>query len=281
MIEIYKKSEFKKLQQELGFNFSKSLGQNFLTDRNIIEKIITGSDIGSNDVVVEIGAGAGALTTILAERVKKVYAIEIDKKVLPLLERVTEGLDNIEIINADFLKYDFDKLAENYKIIGNLPYYITTPIIAGILEKECLYKPKSMTFMMQKEVADRLIAEPGTKTYGAISVLVQHYCEVSHISDVSREVFVPKPNVDSSVLLFTLRDVSEYDVDVTKYMFKIVKAGFGMRRKTLRNSLKTLGLPEQKLLDAMESIGINSLQRAETLSSNDYYNLAKSITTNS
>ena len=279
MIEIYKKSELTKLQKELGFNFSKALGQNFLTDKNIIEKIITGSSIDGEDIVIEIGAGAGALTILLAQRAKKVYAVEIDRKTLPILERVTEGLENVEIINADFLQYDFDKIAEKYKIIGNLPYYITTPIIAGILEKECLYKPECMIFMMQKEVADRLMAAPGSRTYGAISVLVQHYCTVSHIADVSRDVFVPKPNVDSTVLLFDLKDMGEYDEETSTYMFKIVKAGFGMRRKTLRNSLKSLGLSEQRLLEAMEAIGINPQQRAETLSSNDYYNLAKSINT--
>ena len=277
MIEIYKKSEFNRLQQETGFNFSKALGQNFLTDRNIIEKIVDGAGIDESDVVIEIGAGAGALTSFLSARAKKVYAVEIDSNVIPLLERVTEGLGNVEIINQDFLKYDFDNLSENYKIIGNLPYYITTPIIAGILEKEKKYTPKNMAFMMQKEVAERLLSLPGKKTYGAISVLVQYYCDVALITEVSKEVFIPKPKVDSAVLLFTPKNLSNYDENVSKYMFKIVKSGFCMRRKTLRNSLKSLGVREDILLKAMEIAGIDPIQRAETLSVDDYYSLAKNI----
>ncbi|MDR0852847.1 MAG: 16S rRNA (adenine(1518)-N(6)/adenine(1519)-N(6))-dimethyltransferase RsmA [Clostridiales Family XIII bacterium] len=277
MRESYKRSELAKLKDEFGFNYSKSLGQNFLTDRNIIENIADALELSGQENVVEIGAGAGAMTTVLSERAGEVFAIEIDRRMIPVLENVTEGLSNVRILNEDFLKIDGGSLPHKYKLVGNLPYYITTPIIAKVLEDPLIPMPEQMVFMMQKEVGERLMSPSGKKSYGAISVLVQYYCEVSKVCSVPRTVFVPSPNVDSIVLSFVPKKGLSDDADVVRQMFAIVKAGFSMRRKTLRNSLASLGLSEEVLLSALSSADISPERRAETLSPDDFLRLAKEI----
>ena len=189
-MKLYQKTTVKEIQEKYGFNFSRNLGQNFLIDKNIIDKIIAGTEIGPQDTVLEIGPGMGVITAEAAAQAKKVIAVEVDKSLLPILAETLAGCDNVRIINEDILKLDIDKIiAEEtagggeVKVIGNLPYYITTPIIMKLLEETTV---KSITIMMQKEVADRIKAAPGSKIYGAISVAVQYYCQVEKIADLSR-----------------------------------------------------------------------------------------------
>ena len=271
---------------------SKSLGQNFLMDRNILEKIVDAAGLSPEDHVVEVGAGVGGLTVLLAQAAGRVTAVELDRRLVPALEEATEGLSNVEIDNEDFLKYDLAKAARRggdgaYKVVGNLPYYITTPIIAKLFEKDGGGAPPPVTLpasppalavlMVQKEVADRLLSPPGKKTYGAISVLVQYYAEAEPLFPVSREVFFPKPQVDSAVIRLTPRDISADESAITEHMFRLVRAGFDQRRKTLRNSLAAVGHPEPILLVALEKAGIDPIRRAETLSPRDFYALASHL----
>ena len=260
-----------------GLRYSKSYGQNFLTDRNTLEKIVDAAKLNPSDHVVEIGAGLGALTILLAQASEQVTAIEIDRKIIPALREAIEGLDNIDIVNDDFLKMGFVS-PQPYKLVGNLPYYITTPIVAKLFEPGpdgFRPRPPSLSVLMiQKEVAERLVSLTGKKTYGAISVLVQYYAEAEILFNVSREVFVPKPGVDSTVIRLKPRDVSEDDTAVTARMFRLVRSGFDMRRKTLKNSLSRAGFSEEKLLAALAKADIDPTRRAETLSPRDFYTLA-------
>jgi len=278
MIEIWKKSELEALRTAYGFHYSKSYGQNFLTDKNTLEKIVSFAELAPEDHVVEIGPGLGALTVLLAQTAGRVTAVEIDGRLIPALQQVTKGLPQIEIVNEDFLKYDIGAIRNPYKLVGNLPYYITTPIVAKLFEPRpdgtMPIPPVLAVFMMQKEVAERLISPPGKKAYGAISVLVQYYAEIELLAKVSREVFVPKPGVDSAVIRLRPKDVSGDDPEVRARMFRLVRAGFDMRRKTLRNSLARTGFSEAELLAALEAAGIASDRRAETLSPRDFYTLA-------
>ena len=283
MIETWKRSELDKLIRKHGLRLSKSYGQNFLVDRNILEKIIQAAEVTPEDYVIEIGPGAGALTTLLAQAAGFVTAVEIDEKLMPALREATMGLQNIELINEDFLKYDAEKIknktkTDKFKLVGNLPYYITSPLIAGLFEKRkdgTRPKPPALAvFMIQKEVAERLVSPPGKKTYGAISVLVQYYSEAELLFNVSREVFVPKPNVDSAVIRLKPRDLSADDPAIASRMFRLVRAGFDMRRKTIRNSFARSGFSEEGLVKAFKNSGIDSGRRAETLSPRDFYEFA-------
>ena len=200
-MKLYAPSTIKDIKERYGFKLSKSLGQNFLTDKNIIDRIIESAEIGPDDLVIEIGPGIGVITREAAETAKKVIAVEIDKNLIPILKETLSDVDNVEIVNQDILKTDVNQLIENQgdsvsgvKIIGNLPYYITTPIIMKLLEDGV--NADSITVMMQKEVADRIKASPGTKAYGALSVAVQYYCTVEGVVNVPKEVFVPQPKVD-------------------------------------------------------------------------------------
>ena len=258
-----------------GFRYSKAWGQNFLIDKNILEKVVQGAEISRDDHVVEIGPGFGALTVLLAQAAGHVTAIEIDGKLIPILQKVTEGLPNVTIVNEDFLKYQnvIASEAKKSKIVGNLPYYITTPIIASLYETGA-QPPELAVFMTQKEVAERLMSPPGKKAYGAISVLVQYYAEVELLSIVSREVFTPRPNVDSAIIRLRPRDLSEDDPETADRMFKLVRAGFDMRRKTLKNSLAPSGFPAEALAAALEKACVDPGRRAETLSHREFYTLA-------
>jgi len=356
VIEIWKRTELDRLMRAHGFHYSKARGQNFLVDRNVLDKVVEAAELTAADNVVEPGPGAGALTVLLAQAAGRVTAVEIDGRLIPILREVTEGLANVDIVHDDFLKFrpslqswaaeaiasahhceepqpstqslgaeaiaspchceepqpstqslgaeaiaspchceepqpstmmrrsnpEGTKKPENltmpYKLVGNLPYYITTPIIAGMFEPGPDGKrpapPELAVFMVQKEVAERLMSPPGKKTYGAISVLVQYYAEIELLFPVSREVFAPRPNVDSAVIRLRPRDLSGDDAETAARMFRLVRAGFDMRRKTLRNSLASAGFPAEALAAALEQAGVDPSHRAETLGPRDFYALA-------
>ncbi len=273
----------KLIRERYGLQLSKSLGQNFITDRNILEKIIEGAEIEADDMVIEIGPGIGVLTAELAERAAFVTAVEIDGRLIPILEETLSGFNNISIVNQDILKTDLGKLIDEGKqqgrftgrvhIIGNLPYYITTPIIMKLLEEQV--PADSITVMMQKEVADRIRSAPGSRTYGAISVAVQYYCRVTKVTDVPKEAFVPRPKVESTVLRFAPLDVKAVELKDEKAFMRCVKAGFAQRRKTLLNSLASAGgLDKAKVKRILEAAGIDPGRRAETLTVEEFGRIA-------
>jgi len=280
-MKLYEPSTIKAIREEFGFKFSKSLGQNFLTDKNIIDKIVDGAQIGPEDTVIEIGPGVGVITAEAAQQAKQVIAIEIDKTLIPILDKTLGEFDNVKVVNEDVLKLDINALieeegAKGVKIMGNLPYYITTPIIMKILEEEV--KADSITIMMQKEVADRIKAMPGNKIYGALSVAVQYYCTVEKVADVPRNVFVPQPNVDSVVLRLNIRDEKPVEVADRKLFFDCVKAGFGQRRKTLLNSLQGVkGVDKNMVIESLAAAGIDQSRRAETLSIEEFGKIANEV----
>jgi 16S rRNA (adenine1518-N6/adenine1519-N6)-dimethyltransferase len=280
VIETWKRTELDRLKKAYGLVPSKSLGQNFLTDGNIANRIADASGAGAGDDVVEIGPGLGALTVPLSQRCRRVMAVELDKKLLPALGAAVAGAGNVEIVNEDFLKLPAEAFPARFILVGNLPYYITTPLVARAIE----LLPVRAVFMMQREVAERLLSAPGKKAYGAITILVQHHCEVSLVMNVSREVFAPKPGVDSAVVCLTPKRGPDGSVqrpeiwpETEVLMFRIVRAGFDMRRKTLRNSLARLGYPEEVLLAALAEAGIDPVRRAETLSPEEFYLLAQCL----
>ncbi len=286
-MKLYAPSTIREIKDKYDFRLSKSLGQNFLTDKNIIDKIIEESFIGENDLVIEIGPGIGVLTKEAAEEAGKVIAVEIDKNLIPILKDTLSDYKNVEVINKDILKIDLNEIIEqnsiingeplrSVRIIGNLPYYITTPIIMKILEDGV--NADSITIMMQKEVADRIKAEAGKKAYGALSVAVQYYCTVAHVASVPKEVFVPQPKVDSTVIRLDIRKEKPVALKDEKIFFQCIKAGFGQRRKTMLNSLTGVcGLSKEQIGQVMESIDIDSKRRAETMNIDEFAMLANSI----
>ncbi len=285
-MKLYAPSTIQAIKERHNFQLSKSLGQNFITDKSVIERIVEGSDVGEDDLVIEIGPGIGVLTAEAAESAAKVVAIEIDKKLIPILAETLAEYDNIRVINQDILKTDINEIIREereagsftggVKIIGNLPYYITTPIIMGILEKGV--EADSITIMMQKEVADRIKAAPGGKIYGAISAAVQYYCEVEQVASVPKEVFVPRPKVDSAVLKLSIRKERPVDLIDEKSFFACIKAGFGQRRKTLLNSLTGVnGLPKEDIKEILEAAGVDPERRAETLDINEFAAIANGV----
>ena len=278
----YKTGKIPEISENHGFSHTKSLGQNFLTDKNIRDMIIEAAEIENTDLIIEIGPGMGVLTKEAAQRASKVIAIEIDKSLIPILEFTLKEYDNIKIINEDILKCDLGRIVADagdfaaVKILGNLPYYITTPIIMKILEENI--SAKSITVMMQKEVAERMEAGPGTKTYGALSLAVQYYCTVKHIANVPKEAFVPRPKVDSRVLRLDIRSLKPVDVKDEKIFFKCIRAGFGQRRKTLRNSLaNATGNDKEKSSRILELTGTDPLRRAETLTMQEFADIANKL----
>ncbi len=280
-MKLYEPKTIKAIREQYGFKFSKSLGQNFLTDKNIIDEIIEGAQIEAEDAVLEIGPGIGVLTYEAAQIADKVFAVEIDKTLIPIIEENLKEFDNVEIINEDILKLDVNKIidetgSKKVKIIGNLPYYITTPIIMKLLEDGV--RAESITIMMQKEVADRIKASPGSKAYGAISVAVQYYCTVEKIASVPRSVFVPQPNVDSAVLRLNIRKEKPVELTNQKLFFDCIKAGFGQRRKTLLNSLQTLqGTSKDLIGDSLKAAGVDPTRRAETLSLEEFAQISNEV----
>lgn len=285
-MKLYAPSTIEAIKEKHRFQLSKSLGQNFITDKHVIERIVEGADSSEKDLVIEIGPGIGVLTAEAAQQAAKVIAIEIDSKLIPILGETLAGYDNVEVINQDILKTDLNGIIDeqrqlgnftgDVKIIGNLPYYITTPIIMHILENSI--HAESITVMMQKEVADRIKASPGNKTYGAISAAVQYYCEVEQVISVPKEVFVPRPKVDSAVLKLTIRKETPVDLIDEKAFFACIKAGFGQRRKTLLNSLTgTYGLSKDEIRTILEKAGIDPVRRAETLDMNEFADIANGV----
>ncbi|MBQ6607954.1 MAG: 16S rRNA (adenine(1518)-N(6)/adenine(1519)-N(6))-dimethyltransferase RsmA [Firmicutes bacterium] len=281
-MKLYSPSEINEIRTIFGFRNSKSLGQNFLTDKNIIDRIIEGSEIGPEDLVIEIGPGIGVITREAAAAAKKVVAVEIDEDLLPVLQYTLGDLNNVEVVNQDILKTDLKALikAQDFigkvRVIGNLPYYITTPIIMKLLEEDI--DCETITVMMQKEVADRLKAAPGKKECGAISLRVQYFADVKEIAKVPRTVFIPQPKVDSTVLRLDVRKEKPVAVEDEEYFFKVIKAGFAQRRKTVANSLSVLGdVTRAEILEALEKAGIEPVRRGETLSLEEYAKLTEAL----
>ena len=280
MINMSLVSKTKDIINHFDFQFSKSLGQNFLIDQNILDKIVESVEINEDDCVLEIGPGIGTLTHELAVKCKKVIAIELDDNLIPVLNETLANFNNIKIIHADALKVDIKKVMQDegiksVKVAANLPYYVTTPVISKLFEE----KPgiESITVMIQKEVADRIVAHPGTKEYGALSLLVQYYSEVEKICKVSQACFMPQPKVESAVVRMKIRKTPAVDVKDEKLFFRIIRDSFNMRRKTLWNALKPLGLEAEKLKEAFEAAQIDPIRRGETLSIEEFGKLSDQI----
>lgn len=264
---------------------SKSLGQNFLIDEEVIQAIIDGSDVTEDSLVIEIGPGTGVLTCPLAERAGRVVAVELDDRMIEPLRVKTFSYGNVEVIHGDILEVDLNEVIksnlEKYnlstvRVVGNLPYYITTPIIMKLLEMGTA--ADSITAMMQKEVGDRIAAQPGTKLAGAITYSVHYYAEVSKVVDAGSECFYPAPKVDSVVLRMDLLDEKPVQVKDEGFFFRCIKAGFAQRRKTLLNSLTTLGdYDKTTITNALGAAGIETNRRAESLSMEEFARLADSL----
>lgn len=263
------------------FHFQKRFGQNFLVDANILKKICEAADIGKEDLVIEIGPGIGSLTQCLAEEAGLVLAIEIDKKLIPILEETLSGCGNVELINEDVLKTDLAKLIGQYgegrriKLVANLPYYITTPIIMGILEKRLPIE--SITIMIQKEVAQRMQAEPGSKDYGALSLAVQYYAKTRLITVVPPGCFMPKPKVASAVIRLDLDPKPRLRAKDEDFLFRLIRASFQKRRKTLQNALSnSLEIRKRKesIAAAIAELRLDAAIRGEKLSLSEFVALS-------
>lgn len=288
MQKLYTAGGIRGLERKYDFHIAKKLGQNFLTDENVIVQIVESSGAGAKDLVVEIGPGMGVLTAEAATVAGKVVAIEIDKNLLPILNETLSSFNNVKILNEDVLKSDLALIieqerilpdgsrAEGVKILGNLPYYITTPILMKLLEDRV--PADSITIMVQKEVAQRIAAPPGSRTYGALSVAVQYYCEIEYVVTVPKEVFIPSPKVDSAVLCLTVRKEKPVTLISEEIFFECIKKGFGQRRKTLHNSLTgIMNKDKEEIGKILEECGIDPIRRAETLSIQEFAALANRL----
>ena len=271
-------TEIKRIASKYGFVFKKGLGQNFLSSQSVLEDIAMASEI-ENEGVIEIGPGFGVLTNELAKRAKKVVALEIDDRLIPVLADTLGEYDNVKVINQDVLKTDMKKLiddefdGEKVSVAANLPYYITTPIITALIEGGLPLK--NLVVMVQKEVADRITATPGTKNYGAISVLCQYYTEPELVCTVGANMFVPPPKVDSAVVKMAFRNTPAVSIKDEEMFFKTVKAAFSQRRKTLLNCLvSNFTHTKAELTELMESVGIEPTRRGETLSLDEFARLS-------
>ena len=271
--------DVKKILRESDFKFAKKFGQNFLTDENLLDDIVLKSGVSENTTVVEIGAGAGTLTRAIAKRAKKVYAFEIDENLKPVLSKTLEGVYNAEVVFGDIMKTQIESLenmvGEDYMVVANLPYYITTPVITLFLEKATRVTGISVT--VQKEVALRLAAEPKTSDYGAITVAVRLAGSAEIIKEIGRELFLPPPNVDSAVVKITIDKNKLAGVDRQKYR-DLVRIAFTMRRKTLANNLiKGYGFTRDEAESALKKANLPVTVRGEELSEYDYKNLLEVI----
>lgn len=262
---------------KFNFNFKKKFGQNFLVDKSMLEKIISAADISEDDCVLEIGPGIGTMTQYLASQARKVIVVEIDENLIPILKETLSEYDNVEIINNDILKVDIKKLCDDYndgrpiKVVANLPYYITTPIVMGLLEEQVPLK--SITIMVQKEVADRMQEGPGSKDYGALSLAVQYYAKPEIVAVVPPECFMPRPKVSSSVIRLDLYEECPVKVKDPKFMFRIIRASFNQRRKTLGNGLAndaSLNLSREKVNEALVKMNKSETVRGETLTLEEF-----------
>ena len=275
-IEIIKKYDFV---------FQKKFGQNFLIDQRVLDKIIDAADIGPDDCVLEIGPGIGTLTRCLAEAAGQVIAVEIDKNLIPILGDVLSDYNNITVINEDILKVDIQALVDEknggkpIKVVANLPYYITTPIIMGLFESNVPID--NITVMVQKEVADRMQVGPGTKDYGALSLAVQYYAEPYIVANVPQNCFIPRPNVGSAVIRLTRHKEKPVTVKNEQHMFRLVRAAFNQRRKTLQNALHNmpeLNLSKEQVVNALKEMGLSETIRGEKLTLEEFAKLSDLLT---
>ena len=270
--------------QKYNFNFQKKFGQNFLIDEHVLDKIIRAAEITKDDYVLEIGPGIGTMTQYLACAAREVTAVEIDRALIPILEDTLKEYDNVSIINEDILKVDIAALAKEknggrpIKVVANLPYYITTPIIMGLFESHVPLE--SITVMVQKEVADRMQVGPGTKDYGALSLAVQYYAEPYIVANVPPNCFMPRPAVGSAVIRLTRHQKPPVEVMDEKLMFRLIRASFNQRRKTLENGLKNSGelnLSKEVITAAIEKLGKGSSVRGEALDLEEFARLTNII----
>ena len=266
------------LVKKYNFKFSKSLGQNFLIDDSVPRDIVSGAEVCKDDLVIEIGPGVGTLTAQLLNTAKRVVAIELDNDLIPILSQELGDNQNFTLIHNDALKVDFNEIIgdeQSVKLVANLPYYVTTPIIVKLLKEK--YNFKSLTIMIQKEVAERMAAEPGNKDYGALSLLVQYYCNTEIVRKVPPACFIPRPKVDSIVIRLEKLDNPRVEVQNEKLFFDIIRNAFNMRRKTLWNGVKNIGLSKEKLEEAFDEANIDIKRRGETLSIEEFAALADAI----
>ena len=270
--------------QKYNFHFQKKFGQNFLIDTHVLERIISEAGVTKDDFVVEIGPGIGTMTQYLCEAAGAVAAVEIDKNLIPILNDTLSEYDNVEIINQDILKVDIAALAEEknggkpIKVVANLPYYITTPIIMGLFESHVPIE--SITVMVQKEVADRMQCGPGSKDYGALSLAVQYYAKPEIVANVPPNCFMPRPNVGSAVIRLTRHEHPPVEVTDEKLMFRLIRASFNQRRKTLVNGLKNasdLSFSKEQIEAAIEAIGQPLTIRGEALTLEEFAQLANQL----
>ena len=267
--------------QKYQFAFQKRFGQNFLIDAHVLEKIVSAAGITKDDCVLEIGPGIGTMTQYLAESAGQVIAVEIDTNLLPILADTLKDYSNVKVINQDILKVDINELVKEYnngrpiKVVANLPYYITTPIIMGLFENHVPIK--SITVMVQKEVADRMQVGPGSKDYGALSLAVQYYASPYIVANVPPNCFIPRPNVGSAVIRLTRYQEPPVQVKDPKLMFKLIRASFNQRRKTLQNGLNNspeISFSKEEITKAIESLGVSPSVRGEALSLEQFAQLA-------
>ncbi len=263
------------------FSFQKKFGQNFLVDSSILDRIIESAQITKEDCVLEIGPGIGTMTQRLAEEAGAVVAVEIDKNLLPVLEDTLSAYENVTVINADILKLDLNRIVEEHnggrpvKVVANLPYYITTPIIMALFEKKVPLH--SVTIMVQKEVADRMRVGPGTKDYGALSLAVQYYAKPEIVTKVPAGCFMPKPNVDSAVIRLTRYEKPPVEVEDETWLFAVIRASFNQRRKTLANGLANAGYPgigRRQVEEVLSAMGLAAAVRGETLTLEQFAELS-------
>ena len=265
--------------QKYHFMFQKKFGQNFLIDAHVLDKIVDAAGVTKEDVVLEIGPGIGTMTQVLCERAKEVIAVEIDKNLIPILREDTcRDYDNLTIINDDILKTDVDALVRErggrpLKVVANLPYYITTPIVMGLLEKRI--PVQNITVMVQREVAERMQAGPGSKDYGALSLAVQYYADTYIAAYVPQNCFMPRPNVGSAVIRLSLREKPPVEVKSESVLFAVIRAAFAQRRKTLANALSNgLGLGREEVVRALRSLGLPETVRGEALTLRQFAEIA-------
>ncbi len=270
--------------RKYGFSFQKKYGQNFLIDGNILDKIIESAQITKEDCVLEIGPGIGTMTQCLAEKAREVVAVEIDKNLIPILEETLSAYDNVTILNKDILKVDINKIIEEknggepVKVVANLPYYITTPIIMSLFESHVPLK--SVTVMVQKEVADRMQVGPGTKDYGALSLAVRYYAEPTVVARVPASCFMPRPNVDSAVVRLTCFEKPPVEVADEAYLFALIRASFNQRRKTLANGLVNagnIGVDRGVVEKVLGEMGLPAMTRGETLTLEQFAELSNRL----
>ena len=271
--------------QKYQFAFQKKFGQNFLIDTHVLDKIISAAGITEDDCVLEIGPGIGTMTQYLAEHAGKVVAVEIDTNLLPILDETLKGYSNVTVINSDILKLDMNKLVDEYndgrpiKVAANLPYYITTPIIMGLFESNVPID--NITVMVQKEVADRMQVGPGSKDYGALSLAVQYYAKPYIVANVPPNCFIPRPNVGSAVIRLTRYQEPPVQVDEPGIMFRLIRASFNQRRKTLQNGLNNspeVPYTKEQIAAAIESLGVPASVRGEALTLEQFASLANYFT---